>query len=287
MLGRIALIGGTHGNETSGIQLIRQWQQSLPERFCELDVTCQFANTEAMQTNVRFLDEDLNRQFTEARLAADNPAREAQLAKHLNQQLGPKGNSQYDLVIDVHNTTSQMGATLIILEADEFHVQMARYVKQHMPEANILLEDEKPVSEHGYLCTTGTRGVMIEVGGQPQGVLREDVYQLTQTMAEVLLDFCVAYNAGTLGELTPCEVFRLGEEVGFPMAEDGGRDAMVHHALQDNDFQPLLAGQPVFKRFDGSEIVWEGESPTYPHFINEAAYAKLHVAFATASLVTL
>ena len=87
MLNSIALIGGTHGNETSGIQLIRNWQKSgLPERFSSLNVTCDFANPAAMDANVRFLDEDLNRQFTAERLAADNPAREAVLAKSLNEK---------------------------------------------------------------------------------------------------------------------------------------------------------------------------------------------------------
>ena len=199
MFNSIALVGGTHGNETSGIQLIRNWQQfGLPSRFNELNVSLSIANGAAIAANVRFVDEDLNRQFTFEGLSNNNSAKEAELAKALNQQLGPKGDSNTDFVIDIHNTTSEMGATLIILEADEFHIQLARYVKQQMPEANILVEDEKPYLEHGYLCTTGKKGVMIEVGGQPQGVLREDVYLLTQTMAEAILDFCAAYNKGKL-----------------------------------------------------------------------------------------
>ncbi|MFT5179193.1 MAG: aspartoacylase, partial [Alteromonas macleodii] len=138
MFNSIALVGGTHGNETSGIQLIRNWQQfGLPSRFNELNVSLSIANEAAIAANVRFVDEDLNRQFTFERLSNNNSAKEAELAKALNQQLGPKGDSNTDFVIDIHNTTSEMGATLIILEADEFHIQLARYVKQQMPEANI------------------------------------------------------------------------------------------------------------------------------------------------------
>ena len=290
MLNSIALVGGTHGNETSGIQLVRNWRQhGLPQRFSDLNVSLNIANKEALAANVRFLEQDLNRQFTFDALAENNIAKEAMLAKTLNEQLGPKGNSKTDLVIDVHNTTSAMGATLIILETDDFHIQLARYVKHHMPEANILLEDEKPYLEHGYLCTTGKKGVMIEVGAQPQGVLREDVYLLTQTMAEVILDFCMAYNEGsiTTDALPPCDVFRLGENVSFPLDEEGYRTAMIHHALQDADFTPLLPGQPVFRTFDGKDIVWEPSTETYPHFINEAAYFKLNVAFATADKILL
>tara|TARA_Y100001963_G_scaffold39979_1_gene55910 strand:- start:114 stop:986 length:873 start_codon:yes stop_codon:yes gene_type:complete len=290
MFNSIALVGGTHGNETSGIQLIRNWQQfGLPSRFNELNVSLSIANGAAIAANVRFVDEDLNRQFTFEGLSNNNSAKEAELAKALNQQLGPKGDSNTDFVIDIHNTTSEMGATLIILEADEFHIQLARYVKQQMPEANILVEDEKPYLEHGYLCTTGKKGVMIEVGGQPQGVLREDVYLLTQTMAEAILDFCAAYNKGQINTdaLPACEAFRLGDNVSFPLDANGKRTAMIHHSLQDNDFKPLIPGAPVFRTFDGKDILWENETETYPHFINEAAYFKLDVAFATAERITL
>ena len=290
MFNSIALVGGTHGNETSGIQLIRNWQQfGLPSRFNKLNVSLSIANEAAIAANVRFVDEDLNRQFTFERLSDNNSAKEAELAKALNQKLGPKGDSNTDFVIDIHNTTSEMGATLIILEADEFHVQLARYVKQQMPEANILVEDEKPYLEHGYLCTTGKKGVMIEVGGQPQSVLREDVYLLTQTMAEAILDFCAAYNKGQISTdaLPACEAFRLGDNVSFPLDANGKRTAMIHHSLQDNDFKPLIPGAPVFRTFDGKDILWENEAETYPHFINEAAYFKLDVAFATAERIML
>ncbi|QJR80015.1 aspartoacylase [Alteromonas pelagimontana] len=288
MINSVAIVGGTHGNETSGIQLVRNWMQNgIPSAFSSLNIRCFFANHAAMQANVRFLDEDLNRQFLPERLNSDSDAKEAILAKKINQELGPKGESNTDLVIDIHNTTSHMGATLIILATDDFHIQMARYVKQHMPEANILVEDEKPVPEHPYLCTIGRRGVMVEVGAQPQGVLREDVYQLTQTLTETLLAFCQAYNDGKTQNLPECEAFRLGVNIDFPMNEDGERKAMIHHQLQDADFVPLLPGQPIFRCFDGTDITWQGEDVTYPHFINEAAYHKLHVAFATASLVTL
>ena len=288
MINSIAVVGGTHGNEMSGIQLIQNWEsQGTPERFSNLDITLYKANPAAIAANERFIEEDLNRQFILSNLSAETSSQEHELAKAINEQLGPKGNSSTDLVIDIHNTTSAMGATLIILAVDEFHTQLARYVKHHMPEANILVEDEKPYLDHGYLCTTGKRGVMIEVGSQPQGVLREDVYLLTQTMAEVLLDFCMAYNANELGEYSECEAFRLGENVSFPLNDAGERTAMIHHGLQDADFAPLLPGMPMFRTFDGKDINWQGDKETYPHFINEAAYHKLDVAFATADRVML
>lgn len=69
MINKIALVGGTHGNETSGIQLIHNWQSegfsdALSSRYSSLDVSLTIANPDALSANVRFVEEDLNRQFT-------------------------------------------------------------------------------------------------------------------------------------------------------------------------------------------------------------------------------
>ncbi|MDC8830168.1 aspartoacylase [Alteromonas gilva] len=287
MIRNITFVGATHGNEQSGIQLVKNWQRfGLPAGYSKLNIDCYLANKAAMKANVRFVEEDLNRQFTPALLSKTPESLEAQLAHTLNQQWGPKGASNIDLLIDIHNTTSAMGATLIILETDEFHTQLARYVKQQMPTANILVEDEKPAAEHGYLCTLGKRGIMIEVGAQPQGLLRADTYALTAQMALTVLDFVGLYNQQNVPGLPACEVFRFGENIIYPLDGDSERLAMIHPALQDKDFQPLNHGDPVFQLFNSDEQTWEGDT-IYPHFINEAAYHKLHVAFATAVKATL
>lgn len=284
----ILFVGSTHGNELSGIQVVENWQaQAQEKQYPSLNIEYLFANKSAQEANVRFVEEDLNRQFTLSNLASPNGSQESLLAASINQEYGPKGNSRTDLVVDIHNTTSNMGATLIILELDNFNLGLARYVKQVMPEANILVEDEKPYSEHRYLCTIGKKGVMIEVGAQPQGVLRQDVYELTDKMAQAIAQYCELSNQEQLPELKPCDAYRLGAEVSFPLDNKGKRTAMIHSNIQDHDFAPLAPGDPMFKSFDGQDITWDGDEETYPHFINEAAYKQLDIAFATASKITL
>ena len=222
MITNITVVGGTHGNETSGIQLVRNWQRfGVPADYPHLHIACHLSNQAAIDANVRFLEDDLNRQFSPEMLAKQPQCQEARLAHALNQQWGPKGHSEIDLLVDIHNTTSAMGATLIILEADEFHTQLARFVKHKMPHANILVEDEKTPQEHAYLCTLGKRGIMIEVGAQPQGVLRADVFELTETMALTVLEFVELYNTSQVPSLPPCEVFRFIENIKFPLGEEG------------------------------------------------------------------
>lgn len=283
MISNITVVGGTHGNELSGLQLVQNWQRlGIPTQYSHLNIHCMVANTDAVEANTRFIEEDLNRQFSPERLNSTPHTKEAKLAHKINENLGPKGNSNTDLVIDIHNTTSAMGATLIILETDDFHVQLARFVKHVMPEANILVEDEKTPQQHPYLCTVGKRGVMIEVGAQPQGLLRADVYALTEKLAFTIFKFVTLFNNHNVPNLPVCDCYRFIENIGYPLDKENNRLAAIHPQLQDQDFIALNAGSPIFTHFDGTEVVWEGDT-IYPHFVNEAAYHKLHIAFASAT----
>ncbi|MGZ7395418.1 hypothetical protein ACXWSU_09255, partial [Streptococcus pyogenes] len=88
-----AIVGGTHGNEFSGIYALKQWQQnSETVTRSSFSTELFFANPCAYQANKRYLDCDLNRQFDPKLLADQSLANyEQSRAKVLNQQLGPKG----------------------------------------------------------------------------------------------------------------------------------------------------------------------------------------------------
>ncbi|MFC1503716.1 succinylglutamate desuccinylase/aspartoacylase family protein, partial [Pseudomonadota bacterium] len=103
----VAVVGGTHGNEFSGIYLLRKWQKNaqLISRSSFSTQTV-FANPKAHEENRRYSDCDLNRQFSLADLDDQKLANyEQSRAKVINNQLGPKGNAKTDFIIDLHNTT--------------------------------------------------------------------------------------------------------------------------------------------------------------------------------------
>jgi succinylglutamate desuccinylase/GNAT superfamily N-acetyltransferase len=61
---RVAVVGGTHGNERLGIELVKHWQRDPTQLHrSTLLVTPILANPPAIVKNVRFIDTDLNRQF--------------------------------------------------------------------------------------------------------------------------------------------------------------------------------------------------------------------------------
>ncbi|RPJ68806.1 aspartoacylase [Alteromonas sediminis] len=290
MINKVLIVGGTHGNETSGTTLLHSaYKSAINSQFGGLTINFAMGNPRACKQNIRYTEEDLNRQFSLTSLATEAQCYEALRAQEINQQYGPKAAPTQDIVIDIHNTTSNMGPTLIVLQADEFHIGLSRYVKQHMPSAVILVEDEKPPQDHPYLCTIGKRGLMVEVGPQEQGVCRATITQQAFEMIQHILAFCELWNnkgRAVLTELTVAPAFRLDKVVEYPLSDSGERVAMIHPELQDRDFHLLQAGDPVFAHFDGNVTTWDGE-PTYPHFINEAAYQHLQIAFATADSISL
>jgi len=286
----VAVIGGTHGNEYTGIYLLQQWQQAVEQvQRDSFSTELVMANPAAFKENRRYLDSDLNRQFLAALL--DDVALadyEQSRAKVLNGQLGPKGKARTDFIIDLHNTTSNMGPSLILLQSDSFNLRLAAYIKQVMPEAVIVLEDQIPLAEHPYLCSIAPQGVIVEIGPQPQSVLRHDVLLWMETMTQCILDYVDLHNRNALPALPEeIELYRYTESIKLPEDENGQRLGMVHKQVEDSDFVPVQPGDPIMVTFAGEDMLWQGDYPAYPHFINEAAYYNSNFAMAMAQKVTL
>ncbi len=277
----VAVVGGTHGNEFSGIYLLKKWQSSPQSLAREsFSVETVFANPKAFDENKRYVDHDLNRQFGLHDLANFELASyEQSRAKALNEQIGPKGNAKNDFIIDLHNTTSNMGPSLILLQSDQFNRQLGAYVKEKMPDSVVVFEDHTSVDDHLFVCSIAKQGVIIEVGPQPQSVIRQDVLDWMEDMTGHILDFVHLYNTNEIPVLADSyDAYRYEETLKLPVDEQGERIGMVHKSVQDNDFEPLNPGDPIFTLFDGTEIFWEGDYVAYPHFINEAAYYDNNLA---------
>lgn len=287
---QVAVVGGTHGNEFSGIYLLKKWQKR-PELLARngLSVDTVFANTKAHEENKRYIDCDLNRQFIARDLADETLTNyEQSRAKVINAQLGPKGDAKSDFIIDLHNTTSNMGPTLILLQSDLFNRQLGAYVLAKMPEAVIVFEDQVSLDEHYFLASIANQGVIVEIGPQPQSVIRQDVLDHMENMTQHILDFVVLFNEQKVEDLPESyTAYRYIESLKLPEDEAGERIGMVHKNLQDQDFTPIVKGDPIFTLFDGGEICYEGDYEAYPHFINEAAYYDNNLAMSLAKKITV
>ena len=279
---KVALVGGTHGNEVTGIALLQHLNsggaEELKKRPFQIDTY--IANQAAYEQNRRYLDNDLNRCFRKDMLADDSlKSHEDRLAKELNQLIGPKGDAKSDFVIDLHTTTANMQVSILLTNYDRFHRQLAAYLKQVLPHQVYVHCVDEVEGDHPYLCSICDKGFIIEVGPTPQGLLRNDVYIMMRDALLASFDFIEHYNAGTLPPLPDSiDAFRFLHTVTLPVGEDGRINGMVHSSLQDRDYQPLAPGEPLFQLFDGTDIPYQGEEVVYPVFVNEAAYYDQNLA---------
>lgn len=277
---KVAITGGTHGNELTGVHLLKHWRET-PEEVTRKNFSTELhlANPQANKANRRYIDQDLNRQFNIKDL--NNPSLsgyEHSRAKVLNNLLGPKENPRVDFIIDLHTTTANMGTTLIFNTDDPLVVGMAFYVQDQMPEATLFFDPVDRLEDSFLTSTARLNGFLIEVGAVPQGLLRADVYQSTRQATQHCLDYLELINQGE-SPVQPQERegYRFVEKVQLPENDQGEIIAMVHPNLQDQDYQPINPGDPLFMTLDGTTLPYQGTSTVYGAFINEAAYYDAHV----------
>jgi len=272
---KVAITGGTHGNELTGIHLVRAFQ-SDPRRVEResFETVPMLTNIGAIERVTRYVDKDLNRTFSLSALEDySGTAYEDALSKVINQRLGPKGAGEtaIDLVVDLHTTTSDMGLSLVLSTTDPLSWQIAAYVKEKMPEVNIF-RWKGDTGDVSFVSSIPPHGLTIEVGPIPQGVLRADMFFGTERVVQTILDYIEAYNRGEVDFYTEVEIYDHVALVDYPRTEQGEITAMLHPDIQDNGYVRIEKGDPLFVTLEGKTVPYEGDEPRYVLFANEAAY---------------
>ena len=290
-INKVAIVGGTHGNENTGVFLVNKLKNALPE-YKGLKLKYLLANPMAIKQTRRFIDYDLNRSFGIQEL--NNVERfeyELNRAKVINNELGPKGDSKYDFIIDMHTTTSNMGVTFIFSDLNKNNLQLASYLSKNNDSLNLYYhppESKDVDADQPYLNTISPFGLPLEVGPVPNGLLRHDVIEMTEKTVKDTLEFITLLNNDSLPDFPDSlEIFQYIETILFPFDDDGNITAYIHKDLQDKDFCQLKQGDPIFYTVDNKTIYFENEFTMYPVFVNEAAYYYQNIAFSLAKKISI
>ena len=276
---KVAITGGTHDNELTGIHLLKRWQKRGEEiNFSTLDVSTLLTNPKAYENNRRYLDQDLNRRFALSELNNPNLGNyEATRAKVINQQLGPKEDPQTDFIIDLHTTTANMGVTIVINSLNPLVKATAFYIKQQLPNVTLFYQEVDRMADNFLISLGKVGGLIVEVGPIPQGLLRPDVFEQTRLATLAALEYLDLHNQGNAPALPETQPgFQFVEKVKLPEDDQGQLIGMVHPNIQDGDYQTLNIGDPFFLLETGEVIKYDGEQGLVPAFINEAAYYDQH-----------
>lgn len=277
---RVAIIGGTHGNELTGIYLVKKFDRT-PELMVRsnFETIAMLANPQACKTGTRYIDIDLNRCFLHQDLENPNlSSYEAKRAKELYHILGSQNGHQQDLIVDLHSTTANMGLTLILASQHLFNLQLAAHLTSVYPNLKILVSEVEN-QDSPLLISISELGCTVEVGAVAQGVLDASLFQETEALITTILDWVEAYNQGTISPVKhSLTIYDRIQAIDYPRTESGEIEAMIHPRLQFRDYEPLNPGDPMFLTFDGESIAYAGTSTVYPIFINEAAYYEKGIA---------
>jgi len=286
---RVVIVGGTHGNEVTGIYLVKKFERSphLIQRLSFESLTL-IANPKAYAIAKRYADTDLNRCFLRRDL--ENPSLssyEAQRAKEIYQTFGSKGSQPADFVIDLHTSTANMGLSIILGNENLLNIRLAAYLTSINPKVRVLYSTSKN-QDRSHLDSICEFGCTLEVGAVAQGVLDAALFQETEEIIHAILDYLEAYNQGTPPSVKhTINVYHSIQTIDYPRNELGEIQAMIHPQLQFRDYQALQTGEPIFLTFEGKEIFYEGDSIVYPVFINEAAYYEKGIAMCITQLTQM
>jgi succinylglutamate desuccinylase len=277
---RVAIIGGTHGNELTGIYLVKKFDRK-PDliKRSNFETIALLANPQACAIGKRYVDIDLNRCFLRQDL--QNPhlsSYEAQRAKEIYHIVNSQNYLQQDLIVDLHSTTSNMGITLILASQHLLNLKLAAHLTSIYPNLKILASEVNN-QDSSLLRSISELGCTLEVGAVAQGVLDASLFQQTEALVGTILDWVERYNLGKIPDVkSPFTIYKKNQTIDYPRNESGEIQAMIHPQLQFRDYEPLNPGEPMFLTFEGESIVYTGTSTVYPIFINEAAYYEKGIA---------
>lgn len=257
-MGELIVFGGTHGNERPGIDAVDKLFDM------KLDgVRLVLTNTRAIEYNVRFVDQDLNRSFGNENILDLNKSNvELDLARDILRRIPFNRNN---VVVDFHTTTSRMGNSLLLLKSkdDDFNFSMAGHIMKKVPGTKVIYMNDK--LDITMISRLSSRRIAIEVGPVKHGHPDKVATELMVKTVDSIHDFCKNPY------YTNCpEYFEYVSSVFFPDHEDG---LIFHPFIIGMNFKPLLKGHPIFYNPTSNSIVrYDGESGLCPIFIDEESY---------------
>ncbi|MDY6936369.1 MAG: aspartoacylase [Cyanobacteriota bacterium] len=182
-----------------------------------------------------------------------------------------------NFLLDLHTTTANMGLTLLLDRDSPFNLGLAAYLISRNPQVKVLQSESS--REKNRLRNICDLGLTLEVGAVAQGILDATLFHQTENLVFDILDYLEKYNQGEeIDRPEEIEIYSHWQTINYPRNDRGEIIAMIHPHLHHRDYHSLKKGEPMFVKFDGTEILYQGRSPVYPVFINESAYWEKNIA---------
>ena len=264
---KVVIVGGTHGNEWTGIKIVQHYQNYLKAKFPKLEIEFLFANPEAHKKNCRFTEEDLNRAF--AFLDEKRSTYEHNRALEIRRLI----QSAPCFVLDLHTTTANMGKTVVVTQYNSLNLSLCDHLTQKFSDCRII---GSPDPGKKYLVSQSQNGLILEVGPVANSVVAAEALESTVNLIENILEFLTGSDYASQESV---ELFEEFEDVHYPLNEKGDINAYIHSGFQGKDFSPIEGDYTPFRSFEGVDVKLKTSEKLFPIFVNEAAYYPTKLAF--------
>lgn len=218
---KVAIVGGTHGNERIGVQLVNQWATQISKAKsisdCEVwrgsfETKVLIGNPRAVQLRRRFVDADLNRQCNTSIHGAnkhDDDTMESKRLIYLQALLGHKRKESdsacayteggiygtADFIIDLHSTDSTVGMMCMISAGDwdPPAVRLAAHLLTIFPTLKVTFSAGNKWDSPS-IDSIGRHGVTFVVGPCAHGIVDSFLLEQTRALVRVTLDYFDCQN---------------------------------------------------------------------------------------------
>lgn len=277
---KVAIVGGTHGNEKTGIFLIRKFLENPSLLPAEHQYKLLIGNPKATESHQRYLDFDLNRAFhSKVILPTDYEFTRAQT---LQKEVESWSQDSPFFLVDLHTTTSNMGPSIVLSKKDLFSAHVADLVLKQNPETRLVFNTRSESKGHCFVESMAPHALLIEVGPVSQNTFNPKAIESTETLLKQILG--AIDKVSHQNHLPPITLsgYQEGGSEPFPKDSKGLVAACIHPQFQGRDFQVLKPGDPLFLHRDGQTIAYDGKKELHPIFIGEAAYLEAGAAYTRA-----
>lgn len=242
----VFIIGGTHGNETIGVQVVSQFLDSLKSKELSLKagrITLAFGNPNAIANNERYLKNglDLNRCFTKDVHQKDSDVYEFKRAQELAHII-----EDSDITLDLHST-SKPSKPFISAKADSAHERIYRWF-----EHEIVLEDPNYVLAGDVASSDEYADYKNKIGICFENSYIGDSFKIENILASInalLYDLNIVESNAEVKECIGMPIYTLKHRIDF-----NGDEFYFAPQKGEYNFQPIQEGEVVAYQ-DGDEVI--------------------------------
>lgn len=268
----LVVFGGTHGNEPTGVEVIKLLEKR--NYFGKnLNLVTYFSNKKAYDLQKRFVDKDLNRSFTKEVIKNGGYLHEERLAKEIYDKFAAPNN----LIIDIHTTTANMGKSIVLTKLNDFNLKLISFLQELHKDLKVFYWEEN--EELAFLNSISPLGFAIEIGSVANNIMDCQIIEDTLVLIEDIIDFGEKFNKNMLPELNKeVTLYENVDYLYYPKDEKGERFGYVHDEFQNRNFEPLFKGDRIFKTYIDTNLEYDGVDGLCALFINEGAYYSKNIA---------